>query len=91
MTFMEGKDIKAFLNNRMLQLAIEREFEIIGEALARLEKIDPENLSSKILEYRKIIDFRNLIAHGYDVVDIAALWDFARNHIPELLDRIREY
>lgn len=69
----------------MLQLAIEREFEIIGEALFRLSNLEEEILASKIPEYRKIIDFRNIIAHGYDIIDEAALWDFAENRVPELL------
>jgi uncharacterized protein with HEPN domain len=47
----------------MLQLAIEREFEIIGEALHRLSKIEEGKLAGKKPEYRKIIDFRNIIAH----------------------------
>jgi len=60
----------------MLQLAIERKFEIIGEALCRLERIEEETLSRKIPEYRKIIDFRNIIVHGCDIIDEAAMWDF---------------
>ena len=89
--FIEEKTFHDFLNDRMLQLAIERQFEIIGEALARLERKDPDNLPNKIPEYRKIIDFRNLIAHGYDVIDNAALWDFAVYHVPELKLKIEEY
>lgn len=79
------------MENRMIQLAIEREFEIIGEALSRLSKIDEETLDNKIPEYRKIIDFRNIIAHGYDIIDEAALWDFAVNRVPNLLDQVKRY
>jgi len=75
----------------MLQLAIEREFEIIGEALHRLSKIEEGKLAEKIPEYRKIIDFRNIIAHGYDIIDDAALWDFAVNSVPELVDKVNGY
>ena len=75
----------------MLQLAIEREFEIIGEALHRLSRIEEPTLSEKIPEYHKIIDFRNIIAHGYDIIDEAAIWDFAVNLVPELLDKIEDY
>jgi len=74
-----------------LQLAIEREFEIIGEALHRLSKIEEGKLAEKIPEYRKIIDFRNIIAHGYDIIDDAALWDFAVNSVPELVDKVNGY
>ena len=72
----------------MLQLAIERAFEIIGEALHWLSKIDEDTLAQKIPEYRKIIDFRNIIAHGDDIIDQAAMWDFAVNRVPELLDKV---
>lgn len=61
-SFIEGKGLEDFTKNRLLQLALEREFEIIGEALARLERIDQENLTEKIPEYRRIIGFRNIIA-----------------------------
>ncbi len=89
--FCMGKAYEAFLEDRMLQLALEREFEIIGEALHRLERIDGDRLSRQIPEYRKIIGFRNLVAHGYDVIDDAALWDLAKNHVPELKHRVEHY
>lgn len=91
MEFTKGKNFNDFEENRMLQLAIEREFEIIGEALSRLSKIDEQTLKEKVPEYRKIIDFRNVISHGYDVIDEMILWDFACHRIPELLTKIRNY
>lgn len=91
LSFVEGKDFANFEKDRILQLALEREFEIIGEALARLERIDQEQLQIKIPEYVKIIGFRNLVAHGYDVIDDAALWDFSNNLVPELLGKVKNY
>ena len=91
MDFIDGKSFEYFQENRMLQLAIEREFEIIGEALHRLSRIEEAALTEKIPEYRKIIDFRNIIAHGYDIIDEAAMWDFAVNRVPELLDKVEDY
>jgi uncharacterized protein with HEPN domain len=89
--FCSGKSFEAFLEDRLLQLALEREFEIIGEALVRLERLDEAKLSQRIPEYRKIIGFRNLVAHGYDTIDDAALWDLANNHVPELLSKVLNY
>jgi|SRR5690625_4848737 len=89
--FINGKTFEQFQENHMLQLAVEREFEIIGEALSRLARIDEHNLARHIPEYRKIIDFRNIVAHGYDVIDEAAMWDFARNRVPELMVKIKNY
>lgn len=90
-SFIEGKSFEDFLEQRILQLAIEREFEIIGEALQRLSRIEGATLSDKIPEYRKIVDFRNIIAHGYDIIDEAAIWDFAVNRVPELLHKVESY
>lgn len=90
-SFVQGQDFEMFLSSRLLQLGLEREFEIIGEALVRLERIDAEGLECKIPEYRKIIGFRNLVAHGYDIIDDAALWDLTQNHVPELLLKIERY
>jgi len=89
--FIDGKKFEDFQENRMFQLAIEREFEIIGEALHRLYQIEEDTLDEKIPEYRKIIDFRNIIAHGYDIIDEAAMWDFAVNRVPELLEKVENY
>lgn len=89
--FIEGKKFNDFSSDRLLQLALEREFEIIGEALTRLERIDPDKLAKKLPEYRRIIGFRNIIAHGYDIIDDAALWDFANNRVPELLEKLEAY
>ena len=89
--FCSGKSFESLLEDRLLQLALEREFEIIGEALVRLERLDEANLSQRIPEYRKIIGFRNLVAHGYDTIDDAALWDLSINHVPELLAKVLDY
>lgn len=89
--FTSGKSFEEFKKDRILQLAIEREFEIIGEALFRLEKVDRQNLEKKIPEYVKIVGFRNVIIHGYDIIDTAALWDFTQNRVPELLEKAQNY
>ena len=52
--FCAGKDLANFQSDRVPQLAVERQFEIIGEALLRLERIDADNLAQRIPEYRKI-------------------------------------
>jgi len=91
MEFIGGKSIADFKKDRILQLALERQFEIIGEALYRLDRIDHDNLIENIPEYSKIIGFRNVIAHGYDILDLDVLWDFAKGRVPELLEKIRNY
>lgn len=90
-SFTAGKSLDDYLADRLLQLGLEREFEIIGEALNRLERIDGDRLEQHIPEYRRIIGFRNIIAHGYDVIDDVTLWDLATNRVPELLKQAKQY
>jgi uncharacterized protein with HEPN domain len=75
------------LNNEMLQSAVERQFEIIGEALNRLARIDPDTVS-RISHYQRIISFRNILIHGYDVVDNSVVWDVIRSDLPELHEQV---
>lgn len=91
LSFHEGVSFELYLQNKVLQLATERQFEIIGEAISRLSRIDEARLMEIIPDYRKIIGFRNMIAHGYDVIDQAVLWDFAVNKVPELLEQVDRY
>ena len=91
MGFCHNKNFIDFKSNRLLQLAIERQFEIMGEALYRLEKIDESKLAQRIPDYRKIIGLRNIIAHGYDIVDASALWDFVINKVPSLKEMAERY
>jgi uncharacterized protein with HEPN domain len=63
---------------------VEREFEIIGEALNRLSQVEPE-LAARVTELPRIVGFRNRIIHGYDTVDDATVWGVIKAHLPRLL------
>lgn len=67
----------------MLRLAVERDYEIIGEALRRIELRFPTRFLS-IRDGRKIIDFRNLLAHGYDDVADEIVWAITTSNIDVL-------
>ncbi len=69
--------------------AVERDFEIIGEALSRIKNTDSE-LLEKISEHHRIIGFRNILIHGYDVVDEAIVWQAVTNHLPILIREVKE-
>ena len=62
-----GVVLTQFKQDRLLRQAVERNFEIIGEAVRRLEKDDPDT-AARIAGYRSIIAFRNVLIHGYDVI-----------------------
>ncbi len=77
----ETRDFKVYKSNRMLKRAVEREFEIIGEAMNRIEKIDSKiEISSK----NKIISMRNRVIHGYDKIDDEIIWGTIVRHLPIL-------
>ena len=67
-----------------MKSAVERQFEIIGEALARL---DPET-ASRISEYRRIIAFRNILIHGYAQIDERLVWDVLEARLPPLAQEV---
>jgi len=71
----------------MLRSAVERQFEIIGEALARLERLDPST-ASQIKDVREIIAFRNVLAHGYGVIDDGIVWGNIQLEVPDLLQTV---
>lgn len=81
----EKRDFSVYQSNKMLRRAVEREFEIIGEAVSRINKIDPTlDISSK----RQIISMRNRVIHGYDKVDDEIVWGTIIRHLPTLKDEI---
>ena len=72
-----------YAENRLLRYAIERNFEIIGEALLRLERTDPAT-AARIPEYRAVIGLRNRLVHGYDSINSARVWEIVQVFLPEL-------
>ena len=75
------RDFKVYMADKMLRRAVEREFEIIGEAMTRIEKLDPTlNISGKKL----IISMRNRVIHGYDKIDNEIIWGTIVRHLPVL-------
>lgn len=79
-----GKSLADYDADRLLRQAIERNFEIIGEAIKRLAQYDAET-AARIDDYRQIIAFRNVLIHGYDLVDHALVWSVIESQIPTLL------
>ena len=74
-----------YCNSKILQRAIERNLEIIGEAMNRILKID-KNIS--IQNAKEIIDTRNKISHGYEQVDHTIIWGIVIKHLPVLKSEV---
>ncbi len=85
--FCSDRQLEDYRADLMLRSAVERQYEIIGEALNRLRKLDPA-MAAVITECDRIIGFRNVIAHGYDSVDARISWDIVQNKLPVLNQEI---
>jgi uncharacterized protein with HEPN domain len=86
--FTQGKTFAEFGSDLMLRSAVERQFEIIGEALNQLLKIDAET-AGQITDYRHIIAFRNILIHGYAQIDHRLVWGVVELNIPILISEVR--
>lgn len=82
----EKRDFKIYLKNKMLRRAIEREFEIIGEAINKLDKISPD---IQITSKKRIIGLHNYVIHGYDKVDDEIMWGTIIKYLPTLKVEIK--
>ena len=83
----EKRDFIQFQQNVMLKRAIERDLEIIGEAVNRILKVDN---SIQISNAKKIVGLRNQIIHAYDNIVDEVIWGIVVNHLPLLKTEIEE-
>lgn len=87
--FVVGKSFPDYQSDEMLRSAVERQFEIIGEAMMRLVKADAAT-AAKITDYRKVSGFRNALIHGYDSIDDVISWGIVVNKLPTLIQEVDE-
>lgn len=86
--FLTGStdDFTAFQHDLKTRRAVERNIEIIGEAMGRVLKRDP---NFQLPNSRAIVDTRNRIIHGYDSVSDEIIWGIVINHLPALKNEIQ--
>lgn len=93
-----AKDIQQFVGimsfdeyhaDKLVKAAVERKFEIIGEALNRIDRLSTATAHS-IRDHEKIIAFRNIVIHGYDVVSDPIVWDVIHNKLPTLITDVEQ-
>jgi uncharacterized protein with HEPN domain len=82
-SFLRGRTYEAFVEDELLRSAVERQLEIIGEALSQLAKVDPQ-IADNVPKLRRIIAFRNILVHGYAAIDYATVWRPIEDKLPEL-------
>lgn len=78
-----GKSFADFDSDIVLRSAVERQVEILGEALGRLARLDPM-LAARIPDLRQIVAFRNVLIHGYALIDRARVWRAVQDDLPGL-------
>ena len=81
----ETRDFFEYRKNKLLRRGVEREIEIIGEAMSQILRMEPE---VKIQNARLIVDARNWVIHGYDKVDDVIIWGIISKNLPELRKEI---
>jgi uncharacterized protein with HEPN domain len=83
----QPKRYDVFVNSLLLRRGIERNVEIIGEAMNRILKVDK---TISITNARKIVATRNYVIHGYDTLSPDILWSIVINHLPTLKKEVEE-
>lgn len=84
--FVEGESYEDFLENRMVQNAVMRSFEVVGEATRRVSPEFREDHPE--VPWRLMGDFRNKLIHGYFALDLEVIWKTATEDAPMLLGQI---
>jgi uncharacterized protein with HEPN domain len=88
-SYTHGLDVEGYLGNSMTQAAVERKFEVIGEALNQLSKVDPA-LAARVPDLPQIVAFRNQLIHGYATVNPRTVWNAVQVSLPGLMQVVQE-
>ena len=80
---VRGLDVAAYQANRLVRSSVEREFIIVGEAIAALARVAVDTFDV-ITHARRIVDFRNQLTHEYPTVDDALVWAIVETDVPVL-------
>lgn len=80
------REFEIFLNDFVFRKFVERNIEIIGEAMNRILRINPD---IGITSARKIVDTRNYVIHAYDSLIPEILWAIVINHLPRLEEEVK--
>jgi uncharacterized protein with HEPN domain len=85
--FIAGRTWPDYQADAMLRSAVERQFEIIGEALNRLSRVDPVT-AALVEDLPRIVAFRNVLVHAYARIDDGLVWEVATTRIDPLIARL---
>lgn len=85
--FVAGIDLKTYAETQVIHSGVERKFQIIGEALNQLSKADPA-LAASFSDLPRIVAFRNVLIHGYAVVEHPRVWRIIQESLPSLRAKV---
>ena len=83
--FAQGKSFDDYLADELLRSAVERQLEILGEALNQLRKTDPET-AARVPNLAEAVALRNILIHAYATVDNRLVWGVVDGHLAALMD-----
>ena len=87
--FTRNRTKEDYIHDRAFRSALERELQIIGEAMLQLDRASPQT-AEKISEARNIIGFRHVLVHGYDSLDPATVWNVVKSKLEILLREAKQ-
>lgn len=85
--FVKSRSLADYEEDEMLRAAVERKFEIVGEAL-HLAEIADETIGDLIPDFRNIVGLRNRIIHGYEIIDDELIWRVTQSNLPRLVKQL---
>ena len=85
--FTSGRNLEDFQQDVMLRSAVERQLEIVGEALNQLDRHN-HDVANRIPDLPQIVGFRNILIHGYATVDPERVWLIIQQSLPGLRETV---
>lgn len=87
--FTAGRSREDYGTDLQMRSAGERQFSIVGEAIRKLE-LEDAGLAKRLTDWRRIIAFRNILVHAYDILDDNVIWKAVLEQMPVLLNESRQ-
>lgn len=87
--FVSGRTWQDYQADPMLRSAVERQLQIIGEALNRLSRLDPP-VAARVSDLPRIVAFRNVLVHGYSALDNELIWEVSTTRVVLLASELQQ-
>jgi len=87
-SFVHGKTFKEYRGDSLLRSAMERQLQVIGEALSQLARRDSAT-AALVPDLGRIVAFRNMLVHAYATIDDKIVWGLVETRLPDLRETLR--